>query len=217
MSGNEHLKKGDYIQIFIAVILAGTCFVLIFNLVFFRGQIKLTQDQIKLTQDQIELTQALNQPLIAVKDVKVTQVRPSAIETSLIIKNFGNYVAKDVTIKWEFYQVSFSGKNPRTVKVETRIPQISGGKKQITILPQHEFKQFLVYVGKKDYEKVVAGYSSAILLKATLRYPDMYDKTQEYSCEYLITKLLGNDKGVATFEASLKRSSLKTLGDDHEK
>ena len=54
---------------------------------------------------KINLTQVLNQPICAVKEVKVNIDYAKDIEISAVIVNSGSYIAKNASIEWEFYHV----------------------------------------------------------------------------------------------------------------
>ena len=183
----------DTIQSVIAFILAVTAAFLFLNL--------------QALNDQIKLTQILNQPLCAIKEIKVEKPRDHVVEVSAIIKNFGNYKAKNASINWETILVNNLNMKDEN-RVYTKIENLSSERKtQITILPQHEFKHFLFYIEK--FDEMVVGYKSGIRIKLAIEYQDMDNKMERYSCSYLITRLLVDEQN--TYEASLIKSELKNI------
>ena len=168
--------------------------------------INLQDESVKAQMKALDLTQALNEPLCAVKDIKIEKARDEIIKISAIIKNFGNYAAKNALIDWKFVLV-------KDLKQETKQSIIenwgSKGEIQITILPQHEFERFLLYVEKKDFDAMVVGYQNAVGVILSIKYKNIENKMEQYSCFYLITRMLTDNKG--TYEVSLQDSKLEKL------
>lgn len=175
-----------------------TLTVLILNLIYFWSQ--------------YDLTQTLNQPLCAVKEVKVLKVRDDVIQISAAIKNYGNYAAKNTSISWGFF-VCPDIKNKNSMCLETNLG--SKGQTDITVLPQHEFETLLSFINKTEFNKIVIGYDAALAVILTIDYQDMDNIIQRYSCSYLVTRLLIDKQD--TYEVSLKASKLEEIRADVKK
>jgi hypothetical protein len=179
------LKTSDYIQIFIALILIG-------NILFF--------------WKQHDLTQTLNQPLCAVKNVRLIPVRPDVYKIYATIMNSGNYVAEKVAIDWGLFLVE-KLKDPQPIFTPID-PQRSKNKTEMTLLPKHELDFWIIYIDKKDIDKMVDGYEKAIAISLTVEYKNMDNVTQRYSCIYLITRMLSTDD---PYDVQPVRSKLEIL------
>lgn len=172
----KEIRLVDKINIVIAIL---TLSVLGYNLHLFWAQNKFTE--------------TLNQPLCAVKQLKASKVTniPNVVEISVVIANLGNYVARNAYVESKLYTIKYSGgKEQSRELINGWQPQ---GIKDITILPRHEFDYFLVYVDKAAFNKKVEGYNSLVEVEVIIKYKDLRDKAQQYSCLYRITRLLGED------------------------
>jgi hypothetical protein len=147
---------------------------------------------------QIRLTQVLNQPYCAVKELKVIKasgnktINPADVfKISLTIKNFGNYVAKKMSIQYKTFKVT-NLKGPNSV-----IQYIADSEKQfenITALPQHEFEHLVGYYSRENLNSLIAGYEKGLLLRAVITYQnEMSGKTDQFAISYIVTKLLGQE------------------------
>ena len=182
----------DRIQGSIALILFITLVVLILNLLFF--------------WKQNELTQTLNQPLCAVKNVKLIKVRPDVYKIDATIMNTGNYVARKASIGWEFFLVEkLKDPQSKTIKIDG---WSSKTKKEMTILPRHEFDLWIIYIKKNEVDKIIDGYEKAVAISLTIEYQNMDHVTQRYSCTYLITRMLSIDD---PYDVQQVESKLETL------
>jgi hypothetical protein len=185
------LKIADFIQIGIGIILFITLIIFSLNLILF--------------WKQNCLTQTLNQPLCAVKEVRVEKVRDNVVQISVITKNYGKYVAKNVSIEQQI-DVIEGIKDVKTTKSMDGLSPLK--KTPITILPEQEFLVSFLQFSTDDFNKIARGYDSMVRVKVVIEYPNMHDKTQRYSCTYLITRLadIKEDK----YEVSLQESKLET-------
>jgi hypothetical protein len=196
------LSCSDWIQIGILV-------VLFFNLIFFWIQYRSTQ--------------LLNKPLCAVKQLNVDSALEgkniiktekvdksvegkSIIKIAAVIKNFGKYEAKKVNITWNL--VALEGKMDKGKLKEWMEVGRSGESMvstDLTVLPEHEFEQWLVFFTKEELDKMVRGWEKAVDINISIKYLNMDDKTEKYNCTYRITKMLGTEEYL--YEAALIRSS----------
>jgi len=138
-----------------------------------------------------------NQPFCAVKMVradvvKMTTVKPEpredvVIELAAVIKNFGKYIAKNVSYEWIVDVIKNfepNGKQPATIEVWRN------GKSHIfTMLPEQELDNFFIQIGEENFKTLVDGYKSGLLLNVIVKYKDTDEKMQQYSCTYLISRL----------------------------
>ncbi|MDP3260780.1 MAG: hypothetical protein Q8M34_09400 [Thermodesulfovibrionales bacterium] len=189
----DGLSTANCIQIVIAL-------VLIFNLCYLNRQIKLTQEQIKLTQ-------VLNQPLCAVKEIKVNEVKDhtNRIKIYAVITNSGNYTAKNASIEWEFYQCNdLIGHKQPCEKIKGWHSD-SRNKMDITILPKQEFNYFLIDVPKERLNKRVEGYDRSLRIKLTIKYNDMDEKSQQYLGSFLIIRVGAQN----LYETTIEKSSIE--------
>ena len=156
---------------------------------------------------QIKLTGVLNQPLCAIKEVKVNEVKGynNLIKISAVVANSGNYIAKNASIEWQLYQrENLLSANPPSKKIEGWGSSPSK-KSDIAILPKHEFDYFLIYVAKEDLDKRVQGYDSGVEVRLIIKYTDMDNKPQQYEGSFLIIRV-----GPPNFyDATIQESSIK--------
>lgn len=189
---NDGWKIADWIQVAIAIILAVNALVLYFNLNSLNRQIKLTE--------------VLNEPLCAVKEIKINEVKDHAnrIKIYAVITNSGNYSAKNASIEWEFYQCKDLVSNkPSCEKIKGWHSDLKK-KMNITILPKQEFNYFLIDVPKEVLNKRVKGYDRGLRIKLTIKYNDMDDKPQQYSGSFLIIRVGAPN----IYEATIEKSSI---------
>jgi hypothetical protein len=178
-------EKAEAIQLIIAIIYAFTVFVLWLNFHALDKQLTETRKQANAAQRQVELTQTLNQPLCAVKELKVDKARSNVVQISPVIKNFGKMVEMEASFQWKIDII----KNFNDDKKWTAKNDMPWRKKDhIKILPEQEFivgfKQYNTFV----FNNMVSGYDSAILVSMIIGYHDLENKPQQYSCSYLITR-----------------------------
>jgi hypothetical protein len=181
----------DKIQLAIAIILSFTLIVLGLNLWAFWRQNKLTQ--------------SLNQPLCAIKEVKVAKARDHVIQISVIIKNFGNYVAKGASFDWEIYAIKKYNDDEQLWKKEKEWKPAK--KTHLVMLPQHEFENILMFYEKEDFNKMVEGYQGAVGVRLSIEYQDMNNQIKRYSCVYVITRMLPDKDD--TYEVTLKENKIE--------
>lgn len=142
--------------------------------------------------------QKLNQPFCAVKMVRADVVKMATlipkpredvvIELAAVFKNFGKYIAKNVSYEWEVDTIkNFEPNGQQPVKPEFWRKGKSWD--VFTMLPEQKLDNFLIQIGKDDFNKLTDGYKSGLVLKVVLRYQDADEKMQQYSCSYLITRL----------------------------
>jgi len=181
----------NIIQIIIAIILFLTFLVLILNL--------------RSLQEQIGLTQVLNQPLCAVKEIKINEVNaPNRFKIYAVITNSGNYNAKNATIEWEFYQCDdlISRQTCNKIKGWHSDPK---KKMNVTILPKQEFNYFLIDVPQAGLNERVKGYDRGVGIEITIKYKDMNNSPQKYSGFYLITRI----GALNIYEATIQKSDIE--------
>jgi hypothetical protein len=196
------LKAAEWIQVAIAIILAGTLFVLYLNLRSISKQIELNSEQVKLNWKQIELTQILNQPICGAKELKVDKVRDNVIQISPVIKNYGKYIEKDASIKWKIDKIEMLN-DPHKRKIENRVPWMA--KKCITVLPEQEFAVGFCQFNTTEFNTMVNGATdSAIAVSLEIVYSNADRKSQRYSATYLITRLAGIEED--RYEVSLSNA-----------
>lgn len=150
---------------------------------------------------QNNLTQVLNQPICAVKEVKVNIDYAKDIEISAVIVNSGSYIAKNASIEWEFYHVEDLKKEQSFKKIEGWVLP-SSKKSNIAIMPRHEFVIPLVIVKKEKFDNLVRGYESGVGITLSIEYTDMKGNPQTYSSFFLITRLGPADSYNATIQES---------------
>jgi hypothetical protein len=167
----KSVAMSNLIQASVGVILLATLIVLILNLRAF--------------WHQNALTQTLNQPLCAVKMVKVEKVSDSVIQISVIYRNSGKYVAKDALIRWDVDILPDQRHKERAIPIPSVPP---GELKNIALLPEHEISNFLVQFTTAEFNKIVTGYA-ALRLKLAIEYKDMDNKGRRYSCTYYVTRM----------------------------
>ncbi|MCX5855711.1 MAG: hypothetical protein NTZ24_14255 [Deltaproteobacteria bacterium] len=210
----KSLSTGERIQLFILITYIVTLLVLVVNVIFFWKQYRSTQ--------------LLNKPLCAVKQLTVdsalegkniikTEKIDKAVEgkpkikIAAVIKNFGKYEAKKVNITWNM--VALEGKMDKgkfigwEVKGTTEQSMISTN---LTVLPEHEFEQWIKFFEKKDLDELVNGYQKAVDVNISIKYLNMDNKTETYNCTYRITKMLLTEEYL--YEVSLIRSISETEG-----
>lgn len=169
------------------LILIFTLLALVFNLWFF--------------WKQNNLTQVLNQPICAVKEVKVNIDNAKDIEISAVIVNSGNYIANNASIEWEFYHVKDLKEKQSSKKIEGWVLPTSK-KSNIAIMPRHEFVMPLVIVKKEKFDNLARGYESGVEIKLSIEYTDMKGNPQTYRSSFLITRLGPADSYSATIRES---------------
>ena len=162
----------DCVQKVIAISTTLTLIVLILNLYYF--------------WKQVDLTQILNQPICAVKELKVDKVRDNVVQISPVIKNFGKIAERNASFEWKINIVE-NLNNPQKRKI-TEVTAWSK-KDHIKILPEQEFIGGFRQYTRDDFNNMVRGYDSAILVSMIIGYHDLENKPQRYSCSYLITRL----------------------------
>jgi hypothetical protein len=169
----------------------------------------------KAAESQASATKILNQPICAVKEVKVIKASGKAItgladvfKISAVIKNFGTYAANNVTIKCKVFGLKGSkGTYSRDNSFPSPVP---ASENSITILPQHEFESFIVYYPREFLSAHVGGFERALELTVIIEYRnDINQRTERFSCSYIITKLLGQEPDL--YEAILVQSKQETL------
>ncbi len=146
-----------------------------------------------LLSRQINLTKLLNQPLCAVKEVQVIKTGKDAngnvFGVYIILKNFGNYVARNVSYEWNTFAVENEVKNGMpSLKSIKKFGWLSGEKK-ITLIPQSEHRFFITFIGEKTLKEFVVGYEKFIKLNIITKFKNFKNKQQQYTCNYLITRL----------------------------
>ncbi|MBU2620821.1 MAG: hypothetical protein KKD92_00690 [Proteobacteria bacterium] len=221
----EFIHKWNHIIPAITLVVSIITLVVLYkNLIFFQNQIILIQKQLSLTQNQIELTQILNQPFCAVKELRAVKDPDEStkrtkkgkdfvevVKITSVIKNYGNYVSKKTTLSWSDAIFTIIEKNKIDITKWEAIPK-SKSNTVMAVLPQQEIEVFMRYIDKKDFDNMVEGYKTALVVKLTVDYRDMDNKAQQYSCFYAITRLLTDDRGV--YEVSLKESKLDEISAD---
>jgi hypothetical protein len=152
----------------------------------------------------IELTKRLNQPICAIKDLKVVRARSDVVKISAIITNMGNYTARNALIYWEMGLIEHLKQvNPVYAKLME-----SKGKTKVTILPKHEFERWLLYINTVDFDKMIDGYEKAVVVRLVIEYLNMENKKEQYSCVYYVTRMLSiNDP----YDVTLQESRVDTL------
>jgi len=157
---------------------------------------------------QNSLTQLLNRPFCGVKqiNVEVVTVPPSidVIKIDALIVNSGNDYARDAIITSELYAID-QEKGIKTILV----PKKANHGEKITILPKQEFRTFLLYIQKKQFNDLVGGFNRMAKLEMTIQYKDLDNKVMRYTCSYLITKLLTDNPNVNVYEEVLQASNLE--------
>jgi hypothetical protein len=191
------LSCSDWIQIGILV-------VLVINLIFF--------------WIQYYKTQLLNKPLCAVKQLNVEpaiqpknvigdgKINPDAnnvIKISAVIKNYGKYQARKASIEWEMIALNRNSRDEQwkagsIVKKSTVLTDI-------TILPDQEFEQWLIFILKKDLDKFIWGYEKAVNINVNIKFLNMNENTETYKCVYQITKIAMGEE-YYLYEVSLVKS-----------
>jgi len=180
------------IQAVICFVLGVTLCVLVFNLVALGKQIRLTQ--------------TLNQPLCGVKDVRVDPVREDVKQITVIMKNYGKYIAKSATIalKIDVIQGSRSGK--------ATVLNIKGLRsmmktRPLDILPEQEFPALFIQFTKDDFNEIVRGdVDRLVRVEVVTEYDGIDGEKKRYSCSYLITRLA--DVRQDKYEISIETSNL---------
>jgi len=177
------LKPGDWIQICILG-------VLIVNVIFFWAQYCSTQ--------------LLNKPLCAVKQLTIEpalqgkniinaeKVDPNVkdkniIKIAAVIKNFGKYQAKKASITWKMVRLKGTkelGFSPTGTTQESTIST------ELTVLPEQEFEQWLLFIEKKDLDEMIEGWNKAVDINIRIKFYNRNSKPEIYSCTYRITKML---------------------------
>jgi len=211
-SKEGRLTPGDEIQMVIAFVLTVTLIVVYLNLRSF---------------------QEFNQPLCAVKTVKVdpipyvaktdkidkitknadsaeAEVTPkNVIEISANIKNFGKYVARNTSYEWEVDIIENINSSNRQIRP---IPDVPPGKSSsIDMLPEQEIDNLLVMFNEVRFRELVRGYESALRVRLNVVFQSTDDKLRQYSCVYLITRLKHPD--LIKPEVTLKESKFITIPD----
>jgi len=134
---------------------------------------------------------------------KVDPKVKNIIKISAVIKNFGKYQAKHVSIEWEMVALKRKSKDEKWE--EGSVVSKSPVSTDITILPDQEFEQWVIFIEKKDLDEVVRGYEKAINIKINIRFLNMDEKMESYKCVYQITKMLLTEEYL--YEVSLVKSS----------
>jgi hypothetical protein len=199
------------IQKIIAISSVLTLIILSINLVYFWKQHRLTQ--------------SLNQPICATKSLKVDKTSGRVDKTSgkaivdpedvfkfsIIIKNFGTYAAKDVSIKYATFQLKPSN-GILSRSGDSFVPPTPPEEHHIVLLPQHEIDYFMVYRNRKFLDEHISGNERALEVEVTIQYRnELKDRTERFSCSYIIGKLLGQEPDL--YEADLLQSKLESLPD----
>lgn len=172
----DRISTAEEIQIFIAIILTATAITAYFSFLSFQEH---------------------NKPFCAVKMVRADVVRMTTLkpepredavfELAAVIKNFGKYIAKNVSYEWEVDIIKNfkDDPNPPAEKIMD-MPSISP---TFTMLPEQELDNFLIQFNEDDFKKYTNGYESAIRLRMVIKYQDPDGKLQQYLCMYRITRL----------------------------
>jgi hypothetical protein len=174
--GRNRMSTSETIQLFAAIILTLSAVTAYYN---FRSY------------------QEHNQPFCAVKlvradVVKMTSVKPElredvVIELAAVIKNFGKYIAKNVSYEWKVDIIKNfepNGKQPATKELWR-----NGKSHVFTMLPEQELDNFLIQISEENFKTLVDRYKSGLLLNVLVKYEDTDEKMQRYSCMYLISRL----------------------------
>lgn len=133
-------------------------------------------------------TQALNQPLCAVKSLKIEEVkdRPNIYYMTAVITNTGNYVGENASIKWETYVYENNG-DIAVVKGKL-IKDVTLN--QITLLPRHEIETG-AYIEKKDVENNINWNKKILVINISIEYRDQTNQeNKRYSAIYTVSRLL---------------------------
>lgn len=150
------------------------------------------QKQNTLMQQEIDIAQSLNQPLPAIKEFKITNKTPDIFLFSVVIKNFGNYVAENVYFNWE--TVLLTSFQTEARKVEKKVPGLSSTfPKILTLLPQHEFELPFKYISREDIKKMIDGSERAIETKFTIEFTDLHKIRKTFVTIYGVTNMLRNE------------------------
>jgi uncharacterized protein YoxC len=151
-----------------------------------QDQIAEARKQTTAMQDQLRLSEVLNQPLCGIKELKVEKVRDNVIQISPVIKNFGKMIERGASFQWKIDRIE----NLNDDQKRKATPSMSWQKtRHIKILPEQEFMGGFRQYNTKDFNDLVSGYDSTLLVSMAIEYHDADDKPQRYICSYTITRL----------------------------
>jgi hypothetical protein len=197
----KNSSLSDRIQCFVATVLTLTLIVLVFNLIFFSKQIRLTQ--------------ALNEPFCAVKEVQLiptgTDARGKVFGLFVILKNFGNYVADNSFYELKSFAMEHEKKNDAW-SLNNIKPLDIHDKKTITLMPQSELKFFVAFIQEKTLMEYVAGYEKVIGLNITIEFKNYENDIKVYRCNYLITRLQAQTNTDNPFDVMFNDNNLAKIG-----
>jgi hypothetical protein len=174
--------------------------------------IHLQAEGIKGQTRALNLTKSLNQPFYAVEKVRLIptgkDVDGNVFGLYMILKNYGHFIARNASCKWNIYAVERDAENRFASLKDIKMFDISGENK-ISAMPQSEREFFIAFLQEKMLKEYVGGYKRFININIIIRYNNIEGEVQRYACTWLIERLQSKTNTANPFDVTFITENLE--------